>query len=311
MRAQRCALDEMRQRLGREFALDNHRGIVRFLHEFHEPVGFRAVDARRGKDAVGRKDEQVVGVLDLDAVADAVQIPDEFLEIGRGQIDDGGIGHVRYREFFRVGIEQPQLLAVALFDAAVVVLQTQVRHDTFVVVTFFNVHRQRVVVGHRRDDLEQLEGVGADHDFLWVAYVLFEFAGVERDVQHDGMCFVKIDDFHAGFGKGDGGVRQDVFHRRHHVADGLDLDRFDGQHVVLFVHCLNPLFRFPMVVARFYVVVFFQSKKTMLCCCCFLHKGFFDQLDVVIRVFAVAVFVFAVFVVVVNVVVVKMHAGIT
>lgn len=112
------------------------------------------MNARTREIAFTRKNQFVPHRFDFNTVRNPVQITNDFLEIRGGQIDDRRILHIRNHQFLRVGLNQSQFLAITLFDIPVVILEPQMRNDAVVVVAFFNIHRQRVVVGHRAYNLE-------------------------------------------------------------------------------------------------------------------------------------------------------------
>jgi hypothetical protein len=60
--------------------------------------------------------------------------------------------------------------------------------------------------------------------------------GMKNHVHKDRMCLIKIDGFHTILGKRKGRIRQNIFNRRNHITNGLDLDGFDGQYIILLVH---------------------------------------------------------------------------
>ena len=194
------------------------------------------MDARTREIALTRKNQFAAHRFDFNAVRNAVQIADDFLEIRRGEVDDRRVFHVGHHQFLRVGLNQPQFLTIALFDVAVVVLEPQMRHNAVVVIALFDIHRQRVVVGHGTNHLEQMERVGTHDDFVRMTHVLLEFVRAQHHVYQDGVGFVEIDDFEPAFGEGHRCVRQNVFDSRYHVADWLNLDGFDGQYIVRLVH---------------------------------------------------------------------------
>jgi len=187
-----------------------------------------------------RSDQVRVDGSDLDPVRDRVHVATNLGEIVAGQIDDGAVDNVGHDQLFRVRLQQPQFLAIALPDVAVVVLQPQMRDEPVVVITVLNVHGEGIIVGHGRNDLEQVQGIGANHNLVRLALVLFKLVGIEHDVDQNGMGLVEVDDPNALFGKRNGRIRQNVFDGRDNVSYGLDLDRFDGQHVVVFVHSYYP-----------------------------------------------------------------------
>ena len=231
----------MHQTLERKLALNNG-GRVGFLDEIHVAVRLGAENARTGKIALTRKDQIAAHRLDLDAIRDAVQVADNLLDIGRGKIDDRRVLDGRHLHFLSVGLNESQLLAVALLDVPIVVLQAQVGHNAVMIVVFINVHAQRVVIGHGRNHFEEMECIGTDDNLFWDTRVHFKLVGVQQDVDQDRVRLVKVDDFQTRAGVGDGGIRENVFDGRDHVTNWLDLYGFDGKYIVGFVHSCSVLY---------------------------------------------------------------------
>ena len=225
----------MCQTFQRKLALD-HSGRIRLLDKLHISIGLRTINARTGEIALARKNEIVSDRLDLDTVRNTVQIADDLLEVRRGQIDDCGIFHIGDLEFLRIGLYQAQLLAVTLFNIPIVVLEAKMRNNTIMIVVVFDVHCEGVVIGHGRNDLEKVDRIGAHDDLVGMACVFFELVGVEDDIDQDGMGFVEIDDFKTGIGIRYRGIRQNIFDRRNHITNRLDLYCFDRENIVGFVH---------------------------------------------------------------------------
>jgi len=124
------------------------------LLEFHAFTQFRPQNTRTGEIAFARKNQVIAHRFNFNAVGDAVHVAHNFLEIGAGQIDNGGIFHFGNDELLIVGLNQPQFLATALANIAVLVLQTEMRDNAVVVIVFFNVDGQCVQIGDGRYDLE-------------------------------------------------------------------------------------------------------------------------------------------------------------
>jgi len=110
------------------------------------------------------------------------------------------------------------------------------RDNSVVIIRILDVHGECIVVRHRGDNLEQMEGVCTHNDLVWMTYVLFELVRMEDNIDQDGVCFVEIDNFESGFSIGYGRVRQDILDCGDHITDGLDLDGFYRHNIVGFVH---------------------------------------------------------------------------
>ena len=238
--AQRRALDELQQRLAREHALNDHRRIGGTMHKFGISVRLGTINGRTGEIAFTRKDQVRIDGSDFDPVRYRVHVATNLGEIVAGQIDDRAIDNVGHDQLFRIRLQQPQFLTVALPDVAIVVLETEMRDDPVVVIAVLNVHGEGIIVGHGRNDLEQMQGIGANHNLVRLALVLFKLVGIEHDIDQNGMGLVEVDDPNALFGKRNGRIRQNVFDGRNNVSYGLNLDRFDGQYIVVFVHSYYP-----------------------------------------------------------------------
>lgn len=50
------------------------------------------------------------------------------------------------------------------------------------------------------------------------------------------MCFIEIDDFHAISSESDRRISQYIFDGCDHITNGLNLDGFDGENIICFVH---------------------------------------------------------------------------
>jgi hypothetical protein len=55
-------------------------------------------------------------------------------------------------------------------------------NNSVVVIGLVNIHRQSIVIGHGGNHFEEMKGVGTNNDFLLFTFVLFEFVGVENDI---------------------------------------------------------------------------------------------------------------------------------
>jgi len=229
---------------------------MRPLHEFRVSVCLGPVNLGAGKITLTGEFQLSTRVADFHAFADRVHVAANLLEIERRQIDNRGVFNVRNHQFFGIGLNQSQLLNITLVNVAVFVLETQMRHHPVVVVALVNVHGEGVVVRHRRNHLEQMEGVGANHDLIGLAFVQFEFIGVQHHIHQDRMGLVEIDDADALFGERDGGVRQDIFNGGDHVTNGLNLDSFNGQYMVV-THGKNGWVRLNLRILYLYYYVHF------------------------------------------------------
>ena len=212
MTTQRCAFNEIVQTLDRKLAL-HHNGRVRFHDEIHMAVRFRTLKLGLGKRPHARENQVVTHRFDFDAVRQRIQVTHDLLEIRRGQINDGGILHVRNHQFLRVRLNESQLVVVGLPYILVVEFHAQIRDDPVLVILLVDVHCQDVVVRKRGNQFEEVHCVGADHDFVGGAFIGLKFIGVQDNADQHGVGFVEIDDFHAVFGERDGGVRQNIFER--------------------------------------------------------------------------------------------------
>jgi len=65
-----------------------------------------------------------------------------------------------------------------------------------------------------------------------IARVLFKLVGMKQDIHQDRVGLVKIDDFETLFRIGYRSIGKNVLDRRNHVANRLNLNRFDGQYIV-------------------------------------------------------------------------------
>lgn len=110
------------------------------------------------------------------------------------------------------------------------------RNNALVIIRFLDIHRKCIVIGHRRNDLEQVESIRAYDDLIGMADVLLEFMRIQNDVDQDGMSLIEIDDFQAVFCIRNCGVGQNILDRRNHITNRLNLHRFNGQDIILFVH---------------------------------------------------------------------------
>ena len=236
--AQVGALDEVAQIFQREFALNDFIGVL-FLNELHAAVGFHAPDLRRGKLAGAPEDELVAHRLDLQLLRNARHVANNFLDIGGRQVDDRRKHHVGLNELFGVGLNEPQLLRLALPNVAVLKLQAQERHNAVVVVLLLNVQRERVVVVYGVNQLEQVEHVDANNDFFHVTLVVLKILRAQEQVRQHGVRLVHVHDADAVLLKRDVGFQQDVLERRHERAKRRDLHGLDGQHVVGISRCVH------------------------------------------------------------------------
>jgi hypothetical protein len=123
-----------------------------------------------------------------------------------------------------------------LFNVAIVILETELGDDAVVVVLFLNVDGENVVIGHGRNYLEEVRGVGANDDFLGETDIFLEFVGIELDIDNGGVVLVEIDDFHALCREGNGGIDENILESCYEIANGLYLHRFYREYIVIPVH---------------------------------------------------------------------------
>lgn len=207
--AQVGAFDEIAQIFQREFPLNDFIGVL-LLNELHAAVRFHAPNLRRGKLARAPENELVAHRLDLQLLRDARHVANDFLEIGGRQIDDGRKHHVGLNELLGVGLNESQLLRLALLNVTVLELQAQERHNSVVVVLLLNVERQRVVIVYGIDELEQVEHVDADDNLVHVAFVVLKIFRPQKQVRQHGVRLVHVHDADAVLFERDVGFQQDV-----------------------------------------------------------------------------------------------------
>jgi len=81
-----------------------------------------------------------------------------------------------------------------------------------------------------------MERVCANNNLFGVAFIIFKSIAQENDFHQNCMCLVEIHDFHAVFRESDGGIRQYILDGRRHVPHRLDLNGFNCQYIIRFVH---------------------------------------------------------------------------
>ena len=180
------------------------------MNELHAAVRFHAPNLRRGKLPRATENELVPHRLDLQLLRDARHVANDLLEIGGRQVDDGRKHHVRLNELFGIGLNEPQLLRLALLNVAVLKLQAQERHDAVIVVLLLNVERERVVVVYGINELEQVEHVDADNDLVHVALVVLKILRTQKQVRQHRVRLVHIHNANAVLLERDIGLQQDV-----------------------------------------------------------------------------------------------------
>ena len=228
--------DEIGERFQRKLALYDGR-CVGLRNERHRIRRFAAYDGAFCISTATGKYEVISHRFDFNAIRNAVQVANDFLEIIARQIDDSGIFYIGHNQFLRLGFDETQFVPVTLPYLLVIILQTELRNDTIVIIRLFDVNRQNVFICHRRNELEQLLCVGTNDDFVWMANIFLEFFCIKDDIHENGVRLgIEIDDFHSLFGKSDSDIRQNVLDGRNHVAYRLYLQTLDSQYVVFFIH---------------------------------------------------------------------------
>ncbi len=104
MTTQRRTLDEIVQALHGKLALDNDRR-VRFHDEVHVVVRLRPLELCLRERAHTRENQVIAHRLYLDTVRQRIEVAHDFLEVGRGQIDDGRVFHVGNHQLLGVGLD--------------------------------------------------------------------------------------------------------------------------------------------------------------------------------------------------------------
>jgi hypothetical protein len=79
------------------------------------------------------------------------------------------------------------------------------------VIILVDIHCEGVVVGQRRNQLEEMHSVGAYNNLVGDTLIQLELVIMKNHTDQHSMGFIKIDDFHRILGKCDGRIRQDVF----------------------------------------------------------------------------------------------------
>jgi len=92
----------------------------------------------------------------------------------------------------------------------VVEFHTEIRNNSVLVVLLVDIHGENIVVGKSGNQLEEMHGVGANHDFIGDAFIRFEFVGMQDNTHQHCVGFVEINDFHTVLGECDGCICQNI-----------------------------------------------------------------------------------------------------
>jgi hypothetical protein len=81
-----------------------------------------------------------------------------------------------------------------------------------------------------------MECVGTNNDFIGFAIISFKFRSVQHDIDENGMCLVKIDDFHPVFSESNRCICKYILDGGNEIANRGYLNGSYSKNIVLFIH---------------------------------------------------------------------------
>ena len=186
--------------------LGKHGQILELKHALNDlRCGSQLLDLNTGLLGLGQnhrlsvhkvpytlKDEILARARNLQLLRERIKVPTDLLEITGGHIDDGGklnirhlnVVHVRVKELHHPGI-RGLLLGVLGADPQLVRIGGREKQG------------QRIRVGQRLDQLEQVDHVDAQDELIWAEKIL-KLVGIETEVRQNHVGLIHINDLNTG-----------------------------------------------------------------------------------------------------------------
>ena len=92
-------------------------------------------------------------------------------------MDDRRKGNIGYAELFLVRFNELKFLNFTLFNGLVFKFKIQIFHNSLVIIAVLNVDTKGFVIVNGVNELEKVEHVDANNNFLLIAFIVLKVIG--------------------------------------------------------------------------------------------------------------------------------------